>query len=106
MKEQQKAIFIDNIKSKCSVDEHMAKELADSLLEIHQLNTGINEQTLVSEVFLTKFALYLKIGKEIALDWVRKIRTWILRFLLMLLKVSLFRMRKSLLRTRFKYMAQ
>ncbi|HAT8667796.1 glycosyltransferase family 88 protein [Legionella pneumophila] len=72
MKEQQKAIFIDNIKSKCAVDEHIAKELADSLLEIHQLNTGINEQTLVSEVFLTKFALYLKIGKEIALDWVRK----------------------------------
>ncbi|HEO1449959.1 TPA: hypothetical protein VAH80_003166, partial [Legionella pneumophila] len=32
----------------------------------------INEQTLVSKVFLTKFALYLKIGKEIALDWVRK----------------------------------
>ncbi|HGP3646861.1 TPA: glycosyltransferase family 88 protein, partial [Legionella pneumophila] len=31
-----------------------------------------NEQTLVSKVFLTKFALYLKIGKEIALDWVRK----------------------------------
>ncbi|HGF1593796.1 TPA: glycosyltransferase family 88 protein, partial [Legionella pneumophila] len=44
----------------------------DSLLEIHQLNTDINEQTLVSKVFLTKFALYLKIGKEIALDWVRK----------------------------------
>ncbi|HAU1297479.1 TPA: hypothetical protein JBI36_15045 [Legionella pneumophila] len=72
MKEQQKAIFIESIKSICVVDEHMAKELADSLLEIHQLNTGINEQTLVSKVFLTKFALYLKIGKEIALDWVRK----------------------------------
>ncbi|HAU1572165.1 TPA: hypothetical protein JBI85_16250 [Legionella pneumophila] len=72
MKEQQKAIFIESIKSICVVDEHMAKELADSLLEIHQLNTDINEQTLVSKVFLTKFALYLKIGKEIALDWVRK----------------------------------
>ncbi|HIC7358794.1 TPA: glycosyltransferase family 88 protein, partial [Legionella pneumophila] len=72
MKEQQKAIFIENIKSICVIDEQMAKELADSLLEIHQLNTGINEQTLVSKVFLTKFALYLKIGKEIALDWVRK----------------------------------
>ncbi|HAT8227187.1 TPA: hypothetical protein JA370_14715, partial [Legionella pneumophila] len=68
----QKAIFIESIKSICVVDEHMAKELADSLLEIHQLNTDINEQTLVSKVFLTKFALYLKIGKEIALDWVRK----------------------------------
>ncbi|HEM6972686.1 TPA: hypothetical protein U2J94_003183, partial [Legionella pneumophila] len=65
-------IFIESIKSICVVDEHMAKELADSLLEIHQLNTDINEQTLVSKVFLTKFALYLKIGKEIALDWVRK----------------------------------
>ncbi|MHA3254536.1 Dot/Icm type IV secretion system effector Lgt3/LegC5 [Legionella pneumophila] len=72
MKEQQKAIFIENIKSTCAVDEQMAKELADSLLEIHQLNTGVNEQTLVNEVFLTKFALYLKIGKEVALDWVRK----------------------------------
>ncbi|HAT9721628.1 TPA: hypothetical protein JBD63_12080 [Legionella pneumophila subsp. pneumophila] len=72
MKEQQKAIFIENIKSTCAVDEQMAKELADSLLEIHQLNTGVNEQTLLSEVFLTKFALYLKIGKEVALDWVRK----------------------------------
>ncbi|HAT6977941.1 TPA: hypothetical protein JAN54_06590 [Legionella pneumophila] len=72
MKEQQKAVFIENIKSICAVDDHMAKELADSLLEIHQLNTGVNEQTLVSEVFLTKFALYLKIGKEIAFDWVRK----------------------------------
>lgn len=50
----------------------MAKELADSLLEIHQLNTGVNEQTLINEVFLSKFALYLKIGKEVALDWVRK----------------------------------
>ncbi|HCE6158983.1 TPA: Dot/Icm type IV secretion system effector Lgt3/LegC5 [Legionella pneumophila] len=72
MKEQQKAIFIENIKSTCAVDEQMAKELADSLLEIHQLNTGVNEQTLINEVFLTKFALYLKIGKEVALDWVRK----------------------------------
>ncbi|HAT1900909.1 Dot/Icm type IV secretion system effector Lgt3/LegC5 [Legionella pneumophila serogroup 1] len=72
MKEQQKAIFIENIKSTCVVDEQMAKELADSLLEIHQLNTGVNEQTLINEVFLSKFALYLKIGKEVALDWVRK----------------------------------
>ncbi|CAM2837301.1 TPA: hypothetical protein I8Y85_001150 [Legionella pneumophila] len=72
MKEQQKAIFIENIKSICVVDEQMAKELADSLLEIHQLNTGVNEQTLINEVFLSKFALYLKIGKEVALDWVRK----------------------------------
>ncbi|HAT7072244.1 TPA: hypothetical protein JAN90_05575, partial [Legionella pneumophila] len=72
MKEQQKVIFIESIKSTCVVDEQMAKELADSLLKIHQLNTGVNEQTLLSEVFLTKFALYLTIGKEIALDWVRK----------------------------------
>ncbi|HAU2303534.1 TPA: hypothetical protein JBK75_00810 [Legionella pneumophila] len=72
MKEQQKAIFIENIKSTCVVDEQMAKELADSLLEIHQLNTGVNEQTPINEVFLSKFALYLKIGKEVALDWVRK----------------------------------
>ncbi|MHA3318130.1 Dot/Icm type IV secretion system effector Lgt3/LegC5 [Legionella pneumophila] len=72
MKEKQKAIFIENIKSTCVVDEQMAKELADSLLEIHQLNTGVNEQTLINEVFLSKFALYLKIGKEVALDWVRK----------------------------------
>lgn len=71
MKEQQKKVFIENIALKCQTDEQKAKEIAEALIEIQKQN-AIAEQTLLNDVFLTKFALYLKVGREVALDWVRK----------------------------------